>query len=159
MLLRTKSPQELLRIPILLVIGILLLSYAAYPQSKTDRSEGKVLPYVVFAPKPAYPTSARAARTAGTVRIDVKFDTEGKIVSARFVEGHTQLREPTLKAARKWRFNKVDGSIGIRGVRLTFVFFTSVCDFVEMDRDDVVYKYRIHLTYSSDHLVCAPEPK
>lgn len=140
-----------LKNPILLAT-FLLLSFSVYPQQKGGLSKDKVLPFVVFAPKPQYPGSARAVQAAGIVRIDVKFNPDGKIVSANFVEGHDLLRESTLEAARKWRFNKVDKSIGLRGVRLSFVYFRSADDFIETEQDDVIYRYRIHLMYVSDHL-------
>jgi TonB family protein len=51
--------------------------------------------------KPAYPTSARAAGASGTVQVQIVFDETGKVIWARAISGHPDLRQAAEDAA--WR--------------------------------------------------------
>jgi TonB family protein len=55
-------------------------------------------------PNPVYPVDAKQARIKGTVKVEVKIDEEGNVVSAEAVEGPKELREAAVEAAKKARF-------------------------------------------------------
>jgi TonB family protein len=55
-------------------------------------------------PNPKYPVDAKQARIRGTVKVEVKIDEEGNVVSAEAVEGPKELREAAVEAAKKARF-------------------------------------------------------
>jgi Ca-activated chloride channel family protein len=56
-------------------------------------------------PKPLYPPGAKSLRASGVVTVEVLLDEDGKVVSARAVEGNTLLREAAVNAARQARFS------------------------------------------------------
>ncbi|HZH29284.1 MAG TPA: energy transducer TonB [Pyrinomonadaceae bacterium] len=68
-------------------------------------------------PAPEYPAIAKAARASGTVVVQVTFDEEGEVVSARAVSGHPLLQQAAVKAAYKARFSTV--SISGQPVKVT----------------------------------------
>jgi len=55
-------------------------------------------------PLPKYPVDAKQSRIKGTVKVEVKIDEEGNVVSAEAVEGPKELREAAVEAAKKARF-------------------------------------------------------
>ena len=55
-------------------------------------------------PSPVYPPVARAAKAEGRVTVEVTVNEEGKVESARAVDGHPLLREAAVDAARQWEF-------------------------------------------------------
>jgi TonB family protein len=55
-------------------------------------------------PAPVYPAVARAARAEGLVMVEVTVNEEGKVESAKAVDGHPLLREAAVDAARQWEF-------------------------------------------------------
>jgi TonB family protein len=55
-------------------------------------------------PNPVYPVDAKQARIRGTVKVEVKIDEEGNVVSAEAVEGPKELRAAAVEAAKKARF-------------------------------------------------------
>lgn len=55
-------------------------------------------------PNPVYPVDAKQSRIRGTVKVEVKIDEEGNVVSAEAVEGPKELREAAVAAAKKARF-------------------------------------------------------
>jgi TonB family protein len=55
-------------------------------------------------PAPVYPVDAKQARIRGTVKVEVKIDEEGNVVSAEAVEGPKELRAAAVEAAKKARF-------------------------------------------------------
>jgi periplasmic protein TonB len=59
---------------------------------------------VISLPKPQYPLNAKNLRAEGTVTVEVLLDEEGKVISARAVEGNTMLRQAAVNAARLARF-------------------------------------------------------
>ena len=56
-------------------------------------------------PKPQYPPNARALRASGVVTVEVLLDEEGRVISARAVDGSPILREAAVIAARRARFS------------------------------------------------------
>jgi TonB family protein len=55
--------------------------------------------------KPAYPASAREAGASGTVEVRIVFDETGKVIWAKAVSGHPQLRQVAEDAAWQTRFS------------------------------------------------------
>lgn len=58
-------------------------------------------------PKPEYSSMARGARASGSVKVFVTIDETGKVIAARAITGHPQLREASEAAAREARFKPV----------------------------------------------------
>jgi TonB family protein len=54
---------------------------------------------LIKAPKPIYPDTARSARISGTVIVKVYIDEVGNVISARAMDGPSQLREDSEAAA------------------------------------------------------------
>jgi TonB family protein len=70
--------------------------------------------------KPNYPRAAREARVSGTVQVQVIIDETGKVIAAKAISGHPDLRGASEEAAMKCEFTptklagqpvKVSGSI------------------------------------------------
>lgn len=55
-------------------------------------------------PKPSYPAAARAVKAQGKVNVQVTIDEDGRVVSARAVDGNPLLRNAAEAAARNARF-------------------------------------------------------
>jgi TonB family protein len=55
--------------------------------------------------KPAYPTAAREAGASGTVEVRVLFDETGKVIWAKAVSGHPQLRQAAEDATWQTKFS------------------------------------------------------
>lgn len=56
-------------------------------------------------PEPGYPPKAKAAKTGGSVSVQVLIDEEGRVVSASAVSGHPLLQQAAVAAARGARFS------------------------------------------------------
>jgi protein TonB len=56
-------------------------------------------------PKPLYPPGAKRLRATGVVTVEVLLDEDGKVVSARAIDGNTLLRDAAVYAARQARFS------------------------------------------------------
>ena len=56
-------------------------------------------------PSPSYPEVARRMRASGTVIVEVVIDENGKVISARAVNGNTLLRDVAVQAAYRARFS------------------------------------------------------
>lgn len=56
-------------------------------------------------PKPTYPPNARTLRAFGVVTVEVLLDEQGKVISAKAVDGHPSLRQAAVAAAREARFS------------------------------------------------------
>jgi TonB family protein len=56
-------------------------------------------------PKPLYPSGAKLMRASGVVTVEVLLSEEGKVISARAVDGNTSLRQAAVDAARLARFS------------------------------------------------------
>jgi TonB family protein len=59
----------------------------------------------ISAPRPTYPSAAKAARAGGPVTVQVTLDEAGRVISAQAVSGPKLLRGPAVEAVRKWRFS------------------------------------------------------
>ena len=73
---------------------------------------------------PIFPPIAKAARASGAVKVEVKIDEAGEVVSARAISGHPLLRDSAEAAALQWKFKPaaISGErIKISGI-LTFNF-------------------------------------
>ncbi|HEV7373209.1 MAG TPA: energy transducer TonB, partial [Pyrinomonadaceae bacterium] len=56
-------------------------------------------------PKPLYPSGAKMMRASGVVMVEVLLNEEGKVISARAVDGIISLRQAAVDAARLARFS------------------------------------------------------
>jgi len=61
---------------------------------------------------PQYPVIARAARVQGTVRLQLKINPDGSVLSVDVLSGHPLLAASTATTMRKWRFACLDCSFG-----------------------------------------------
>ncbi|MDT4895827.1 MAG: periplasmic protein TonB [Acidobacteriota bacterium] len=68
------------------------------------RSMGVVNGMANYLPKPVYSAIARAARASGTVTVQVLIDENGKVVSARALNGHPLLLKESVQAAYQAHF-------------------------------------------------------
>jgi TonB family protein len=71
---------------------------------------------------PRYPSIARSAKVSGTVNIDLMVAEDGKVISAKAIDGHPLLRSMAEVSAREWRFAPAKNNFGMRAIRLTFTF-------------------------------------
>lgn len=55
-------------------------------------------------PKPEYPRAAREVRASGTVEVRVLIDENGKVISAKAISGHPDLRQASEDAAMRAEF-------------------------------------------------------
>jgi Ca-activated chloride channel family protein len=70
-------------------------------------------------PKPDYPLAARAVRAAGAVSVQVVIGETGSVISAQAVSGHPLLRQASVAAARKAKFQptlRSGGAVKVTGV-------------------------------------------
>ena len=82
--------------------------------------QGKAIQRVV----PTYPELAKRIRLQGDVSVEVIISPEGRVESAREVQGHPMFVGAALDAARRWRFGPtfLNGvPVRVTGV-ITFVF-------------------------------------
>ena len=76
------------------------------------------------APK-AYPPLASAAMIKGTVKIEVKIDSEGSVTAAKILEGHKLLHDVSKDAALRWKFARsTEGKERTATLMVTFVHWT-----------------------------------
>ncbi len=71
----------------------------------TTVSKGVVNGMATHLPKPVYSAIAKAGRASGTVTVQVLIDEQGKVISARVVNGHPLLRNESMQAAYQARFS------------------------------------------------------
>ncbi|HYP29799.1 MAG TPA: TonB family protein [Blastocatellia bacterium] len=97
---------------------------AAAPRPPADPQEKESESSVIKKVDPEYPPIAKAANASGDVEVEVVINEKGNVVSAKAVSGHPLLREPAVKAARKWKFKptKVDSKPVKVTATLTFNF-------------------------------------
>jgi TonB family protein len=55
-------------------------------------------------PAPGYPDEARSIHASGVVMVQVKIDTDGKVIDAKVVCGHPVFAKPSLEVAYRARF-------------------------------------------------------
>ncbi|HET9314682.1 MAG TPA: M56 family metallopeptidase [Vicinamibacteria bacterium] len=65
---------------------------------------------------PVYPAAAKERGIQGDVEVDVLVNAAGEVTEAKVLDGPIELRDPTLAAARQWRFAAGDAT------RLTLTF-------------------------------------
>ena len=74
------------------------------PVTSKPVSGGVLNGKAVHLPKPQYPANARRIGAYGVVTVEVMLDEEGRVTSARAVEGNIALRQSAVAAARLARF-------------------------------------------------------
>ena len=75
------------------------------PRPKIIVSKGPINGQAVSLPKPVYPPIARAAGIQGTVSVQVLIDENGRVVSAKAIDGSPALRPEAQRAAMQARFS------------------------------------------------------
>jgi TonB family protein len=85
-------------------------------------------PTVVSAVAPTYPRFVRGGAGAfdltGEIFVQVSIDETGNVSSARALNGAPLLQQVAQKAAKRWKFASAAKDMGIRKVRLNFIFRT-----------------------------------
>ena len=77
---------------------------------------------VVRAVPPVFPVPQNGKHAMGTVVVEVKIDSSGKVIAAQTVTGHPDLRQVSEKAAQRWNFDEAAEATKVRSVKLTFMF-------------------------------------
>ncbi|MBX7174815.1 MAG: energy transducer TonB [Pyrinomonadaceae bacterium] len=109
------SPTNLVGNPVK-VTGIVVYNFTTGESSasnnKDEVSKNKDFIYsgilnnkALSLPKPEYPSEAKAAKTEGTVVVEVTINEDGKVISAMGFSDHELLRKEALKAAIKAKFS------------------------------------------------------
>jgi Ca-activated chloride channel family protein len=75
------------------------------PPAAKPVSGGVLNGKAISLPKPLYPSGAKLMRASGVVTVEVLLNEEGKVISARAVDGNTSLRQAAVEAARLARFS------------------------------------------------------
>jgi protein TonB len=75
------------------------------PRPKIIVSKGPINGQAVSLPKPVYPPIAKAAGIQGTVSVQVLIDENGRVVSAKAIDGSPALRPEAQRAAMQARFS------------------------------------------------------
>lgn len=89
------------------------------PKPKTIVSEGPINGRAVSLPKPVYPPIAKAAGIQGVVSVQVLIDENGRVVSAKAIDGSPTLRPEAQRAAMQARFSPT--TLGGQPVRVSGV--------------------------------------
>jgi TonB family protein len=105
------------RIPQLLILTLSVSALYALAQTPHPARRSGKPPYLFkvssevlkkAAVKRVKPVAPPGAPASGVVRVRVWVDpTEGKVVEAKVISGHTLLREAALKAARQWEWEYI----------------------------------------------------
>jgi Ca-activated chloride channel homolog len=77
---------------------------ASSPPATKPVTGGVLNSKAVYLPRPLYPPSAKNVRATGVVTVEVLLNEEGKVISARAVDGNPFLRQAAIMAARQARF-------------------------------------------------------
>ena len=96
----------------------LVLGAVVCPASKAEDSP-KVLKAV---PPTHYPPLAAAAMVSGKVKVEVKIDPTGDVISAKIIKGPKLLGDTARAAALRWKFERSEEVSRERTVQLTFTF-------------------------------------
>ena len=80
-------------------------SQTAKPIRDIPFNAGVINGKAISLPKPQYPSNARTMRAEGLVTVEVLLDEEGKVLSAKAVDGNVALRQAAINAARLARFS------------------------------------------------------
>ncbi len=100
-------------VTVVFAIRATIVLAASQERAPTEQAE------LVAAVAPVYPVMAAVSNTGGEVTVEVEVSPNGKVVSARAVEGHDLLRQAAENAARRWRFKSTQNTFT---ARLAFVF-------------------------------------
>jgi TonB family protein len=90
-------------------ILLLLLALTAAPAFQEGQEPARV-GGAIQPPKklrnvpPEYPEEARKAGLEGVVVLECTIDTEGRVTGVEFLKGPVPLKEPAVKAVKKWRY-------------------------------------------------------
>jgi TonB family protein len=87
------------------VIGASAKSQTESPAASDDNRAGVLNGNAIALPQPAYPAIAKAARSVGTVAVQVLIDEEGSVIAANAVSGPPLLRAASVAAARAAKFS------------------------------------------------------
>jgi TonB family protein len=85
-------------------------------------AQSSELPVPVVTARPPYPALAVAQEISGTVFVDVRVDSDGRVAEANVVMGPEMLGVLAKAAARGWRFKPMTPKSGTYTIRLTFIF-------------------------------------
>jgi TonB family protein len=77
----------------------------ANPGAKKPIAGGVLNGKALVLPKPEYPPTARAAKAAGSVTVQITVDEYGTVISAQAVSGHPLLQQSAVSAAYMARFS------------------------------------------------------
>lgn len=105
----------------LLLIAILCFVGVGFSAS-TVNPQGDGSPIPISSVRPPYPPVAYMKKISGTVLVDVKVNSEGKVVEANAIMGHEALRHSAEMAAWGWLFKPFKVKGNSYSVRLTFIF-------------------------------------
>ncbi len=94
--------RDVRRIAHLLLVVVLLSIFATAQNATPDR---KVRTRVT----PLYPELARKMSLVATVRVQVTIAPSGVVMQAKPLGGHPLLIEPSVEAAKKWRYEPGPG--------------------------------------------------
>ena len=81
----------------------LLLAFCAFAAARQTQQRRMDSP-VLGADMPLYPALARQAGIEGRVEVQIRTDTDGKVISAMPLNGPGILRQVALDNAKTWRF-------------------------------------------------------
>jgi protein TonB len=62
-------------------------------------------PKLISSTRPVYPPSARQLNVQGSVTISATIDENGKVVSARALNGPLLLRDPAVDSVKQWKYS------------------------------------------------------
>jgi TonB family protein len=103
-----------------LLLSLMIMAPAGlFAQQATTVNGGVLNGKAKNLPLPAYPETARKAKAAGTVVVEIVIDETGKVTSAEATSGHSLLLATCTDAARKAEFapSTLDGQpIRVKGV-------------------------------------------
>jgi Ca-activated chloride channel family protein len=74
------------------------------PTASKPVSGGVLNGKAIYLPRPLYPPNARNMRATGVVTVEVMLSEQGKVLSARALDGNPFLRQAAVDAARQARF-------------------------------------------------------
>jgi TonB family protein len=108
--------RKLITLTLALILSLLV------PRHVFGSFQTSELPSVLMAVAPPYPAVAATARLSGTVILEVKINSEGKVTSVNLVEGNPSLGRAAEVFARRWVFSSASNFSATRSTRLTFDF-------------------------------------
>lgn len=107
----------------LAILLSLYVSYTAAGQRPVLRAGSDfVQPHLLHQVQPEYPQLARERHIRGTVIIEIRIGTSGRVTAARIVTGHPLLVNAAQNAVRQWIYQPVL----LNGVPVEFVTTVAV---------------------------------